>query len=231
MDSTLNNKPPQSDSIPPPTFRRPLLEKVKATFLIKTSRPDISIGAKEAALVSALSSQHLIDGGAKWFLQELENTMVVSERGSAEPLLIAVPSLHASDLVFLFAVVEGKAYSTGKQVFEAQNQATVSGASALKMQLSLSELIKRSTPGFDVPHPLFFICTEGPYHELWAHYTHMEDNVRKFKMKLLQICNGVLLEGVEDFIVTVDKVLRWGTGPFLESVVERLGMVARKVGA
>ena len=98
-----------------------------------------------------------------------------SERGGpTELLLIAVPTQRASDIVFPFTVVEGKAYSTGIQIFEAQNQAAVSGASGLKIQLSLNELVKRSTTSSDVPPslskdqpPLFFsIYTEGPYHEL-----------------------------------------------------------------
>jgi len=166
--------------------------------------------------------------------------MTPRERGGPEePLLIAVPTQRASDLVFPFAVIEGKAYSTGKQVFEAENQAAVSGASGLKIQLCLNELVKRATTSSDVPPihpnttpPLFFsVCTEGPYHELYAHYTHIEDGVRKFNQTLLKICNGMLLESVVDFIVVVDNVLRWGTGQFLESVVERLEMVARKAGA
>jgi hypothetical protein len=96
--------------------------------------------------------------------------MMLSDKldGPAESALIAVPTQRVSDLVFLFAVVKGKAYSTDKHIFEAQNQTAVFEASRLKMQLSLSKLIKRSTTSnFDVsPTPLFFICTEGPYHEL-----------------------------------------------------------------
>ena len=100
--------------------------------------------------------------------------------GPAEPLLVAVPTQLESDLVFPFAVVEGKAYSTCKQIFEAQNQAAVSGASGLKIQLSLNELVKCSSSDVvpltlnDQP-PLFSsICTEGSCHELWAHYTYIE---------------------------------------------------------
>ena len=56
-----------------------------------------------------------------------------------------------------------------------------------------------------------------------------EGSVRRFDMKLLMSCSGTLLESVEDFITAVDNVLRWGAGPFLKSVVERLGIVAKKV--
>lgn len=114
-------------------------------------------------------------------------------------------------------------------MFKAQNQAAVSGASGLKIQLSLSELVKHATTSsYILPTPLFFsVCTEGPYHELWAHYTQIE-NDRKFNMALLKICRGVLLDGVVEFILAVDNVLRWGTGQFVDSVVERLEKVARR---
>jgi hypothetical protein len=80
-----------------------------------------------------------------------------------------------------------------------------------------------------LPPPLLFsICTKGPAHELWAHYTAIEDGMRKFNMRLLKTCHGMLLEGVVDFLVAVDNVLRWGTVEFLDGVVKRLGKVARR---
>lgn len=237
-DYTPEKRPLESDTMPPPA-PGPLLDNAKEPSPIKTPRPDISMGTQDTTLISALSSQILDNTRAKRFLEQLQNTIMPREsRGPQEPLLIAVPTQRASDLVFPFAVVEGKAYSTGKQVFEAENQAAVSGASGLKIQLCLNELVKRATGSdvspapVDTSPPLFFsVCTEGPYHELWAHYTHIEDGVRKFNQTLLEICNGMLMKSVVEFIVAVDNVLRWGTGHFLESVAERLGKVARKAGA
>jgi len=237
-DSAPENRLPESDTMPPPALCA-LPPKVEDPSPIKTPCPDISVGTKYTALISALSSQILDNTRAKRFLEQLQNTMMPRERGGPEePLLIVVPTQRPSGLAFPFVVVEGKAYSTGKQIFEAENQAAVSAASGLKIQLCLNELVKRATTttGSDVPltlsntaTPLFFsICTEGPYHELYAHYTHIEDGVCKTKQTLLEICHGMLLKSVVDFIVAVDNVLRWGTGQFLESVVERLGMVARK---
>lgn len=236
---TPDNRLLKSDTMPPSGFY-PLPNKAKESSPIKTPRPDISIGIQDTALISALSSQILNNTRAKLFLKQLQSTTMPHERGGPEePLLIVVPTQRASDLVFPFAVIEGKAYSTGKQVFEAENQAAVSGASGLKIQLCLNKLVKRATTSSDVPlihlnttPPLFFsVCTEGPYHELYAHYTHIEDGVRKFNQTLLEICNGMLLKSVVDFIVMVDNVLRWGTGQFLESVAERLEKLARKAGA
>lgn len=42
-------------------------------------------------------------------------------------------------------------------------------------------------------------------------------------MRPLKCVYGVLPEGLADFFVMVDNVLRWGTGHFLESLVVRLG--------
>ena len=205
--------------------------------MIKTPRPDLSIGTKLDALTSAFSSQSLSSIQALKFLKQLQNQMVTREpRIILEPALISVPALRASDLAFPFAVVEGKAYSTGRQVFEAENQAAVSGACGLKIQLCLDELVTRATASSnsefapaEYPPALFFsICTEGPLHELWVHWTSVEGGVRKFNMTLLKYCHGVLLEGVEDFMIAVDNMLRWGTSQFIDSVVERLGKVARK---
>jgi hypothetical protein len=144
---------------------------------IKTPRPDISIGLKRTALIAALSSQNLNSRKAMGFLESLKQSVILREEGGlTEPMLISAPASRGVDLVFPFAVVEGKAYMTGKQFAEAENQAAVSGASGLKIQLCLDDLVKRSKAGPDIPTtpsksptPLFFsICTEGPYHELFA---------------------------------------------------------------
>jgi hypothetical protein len=249
FDPTPANRSQKLATMPPPPLPSSVPEKEGDHSLIKTPHPDISIGTQFNALTSALSSQDLNGLEAQLFLSQLQNKMVHREPGGPqEPMLISVPALRASDLAFPFAVFEGKAYSTGKQVFEAENQAAVAGACGLKIQLCLDELVKRATPApsqgqsttssdvlpalsKDQPAFFFSICTEGPIHELWAHWTNVEDGARTFHMTLLKICHGMLLEGVEDFIVAVDNVLRWGTGHFLESVVERLKKVIRNLRA
>ncbi|KAL8974513.1 MAG: hypothetical protein Q9197_001246 [Variospora fuerteventurae] len=230
----------QTNPLDPPqenTLSRP--DKAKETSPIKTPRPDITTGIKKSAVISSLasslSSQDLNYTKTKHFLEKLQDTTMPGR--PQESVLIMVPTQRESALTFPALIVEGKAYSTGKQVFEAQNQAAVSGAGGLKIQVSLDELVKRATKDFEPSLtslkkdrlPLVFsICTEGPYHELWAHYTVIEDDERQFKMVLLDICHGMLLEYVEKFFVRVDNVLNWATGPFLNSVVEDLGKIARK---
>lgn len=216
---------------PPPAPR----QKEGHRSLIKTPQPAISVGIQRTNLVSALSLQDLNNTRVKQFIAELQREMVYREPdGLQEPMLISVPAPRASDLAFPFAVVEGKAYSTGRQVFEAENQAAVSGACGLKIQLCLDELAKAAPTSSNVESlndqpPLFFsVCTQGPYYELWGHWTQVEDGVRKFNQTLLEVCNGVLPKTVDNLVIALDNVLRWGTGPFLDSVVERLGKVARK---
>ncbi|KAF1997753.1 hypothetical protein P154DRAFT_524611 [Amniculicola lignicola CBS 123094] len=225
---TPTNDSPESSTMPAPT---------PPGSLIKTPRPDISMGIQLTALTSALSLRGLNKVKARTFLTWLQHEMVQRELdGPLEPMLLPVPAPRALDLAFPFAVVEGKAYSTGKQIFEAENQASVSGACGLKIQLDLDNLVNRSAKGSDASPttsntepPLFFTtCTQGPIHELWAHWTVVEDGVRIFGSKLLDSCNALLLRQGEGFIVELNNIVVWGLGSFMKSVVERLGMVAEK---
>lgn len=138
---------------------------------------------------------------------------------------------------FPFLIVEGKSYATGKTIFEAQNQAAVSGACALKILHDLADLADRADRAEDSSeshtrkaHPLVFsICTEGPSHELWAHYTVMEDGVRKFNMSILKTWHASIRNEVLRFLTAVDNVISWGSGDYLDDVAERLRKVAKHV--
>lgn len=182
-NETPANKPQESSAMPPPALP-------KDGSVIRTPRPDISIGIQLTALISALSSQNLNKIDAMEFLTWLQNEMTQHKPdGPLEPMLLPLPAPRALDLAFPFAVVEGKSYSTGKQIFEAENQAAVSGACALKIQLDLDNLIDAGGTSSDAPPassniepPLFFsICTQGPIHELWVHWTVVEEGVRMFE--------------------------------------------------
>ncbi|OAP56020.1 hypothetical protein AYL99_10172 [Fonsecaea erecta] len=212
---SANNSPSPAPSVPKKDGHR---------YPIKNPRPDLSIGTDLTALVSALSAQNLNKAKATAFIDWLQNEMVQHEpEGPLEPMLLLVPAPHALDLAFPFAVVEGKAYSTGKQIFEAENQAAVSGACALKIQLDLDSLVNSGTIRSGAPPtssktdpPLFFsITTQGPIHELWYHWTVYDDGVRKFESKLLDSYNALVLERGEDFVVKLNNVGNWGTGPFM----------------
>jgi hypothetical protein len=223
---TPDNGPLQQNDMPPPPSYL-VSKKAKKTSKIKTPRPDISVGMNvngfTSAFISTFSSPRIgsVEVGAM---------LKCLERGEGKyPQLFTSP-IQDSNHIFPFAVVEAKAYSTGKQVFEAQNQAAVSGASALKMQHSLNKLVEKLCS--DVQPPLFFsICTEGPYHELWAHFLVEGNGKVIFCMKLLKIFNGVLPESVMDFFIALDNVFQWGVGEFLNSTVDHLGAVVEQYQA
>lgn len=150
------------------------------TFSVKTPRPDITIGVQNAVVVQALQSQGLKDIEAEDFLHNLEE---MQNRNRNKPFLCSEPTQRSLVIRFPFLIVEGKSYATGQPVFDAQNQAAVAGACALKILHDLANLADGADPAKPTDqitpechlkkgHPLVFsICTEGPYHELWAHYT------------------------------------------------------------
>lgn len=232
-----------------PDNRQRQPHKAKDTSSIKTPRPEITTGIKESAVISALASSLSSPGfnytktKAKQFLKKLQDATMPSRRdGPSEPVLVILPTQRNSNLTFPTLVFEGKGYSTGKQVFEAQNQAAVSGASGVKIQMILDELVKRATRSSNValtplknrPPLVFAICSEGPQHELWAHYAVIDDGEQQFNMVLLNTCHGVMPKQVQSFFVQVQNVLNWTAGPFLKSVADRLGEVeiqSRKVWA
>ena len=213
----------ESSTMPPPAL---VIEK-KDRSPVKTPHPDLSIGIDLGALVSALSSQDLDEDKATGFIDWLQKEMVQYEPGgSLEPMLILVPAPHALDLAFPFAVVEGKAYSTGKQIFEAENQAAGALACAHNILHRLDCMANRGKATNTPPRVLFSITTQGPIHELWAHWTVVKSGVRIFESKLWDSWNALLPERAVDFIVKLNNVCVWGTGLFMKSVVEGLGKVA-----
>ncbi|KIW10282.1 hypothetical protein PV08_11244 [Exophiala spinifera] len=209
----------------------PIFRVDEGTPAIKTPCPDITVGIGEETFLETLSSPGLglSKTQARNFVRRLE-TEYDSVGPDGERLGLTI--LGSGRVFFPIVTVEAKAYLTGKQVSEAQNEAAVSGASALNFQLRLTEMAKSSAAEFDDKQykcPLFFsICTEGPYHELWVHYTFVEEGQRMFDMKLVKICNVMLKETVEDFFFAVDGVLSWGAGAFRQSVVDRMRLVAIK---
>lgn len=210
---------------------------------IKTPRPDITIGISQDALVQELHRTQGLDRiRAKYFLKDLQQKTIRRDSGRrGEPVLCSEPTQRALQIRFPFLVIEGKSYATGKHIFDAENQAAASGACALKIQHDLNYLAQRASPSKDAPSqrphllakiPLVFsICTQGPFHELWAHYAIMEGNFREFYMAPIKTCRAPILDEVLQWLMWVDNVMTWGAGEFLEGVVERLGTVARRAGS
>ena len=236
----------RTNMMPPPL--PPSLENKTEQYPVKLPRPDITIGTELSSVIAKLSGRSLNETEARVFLDWLQAERLDKPNGKSAPVLLPVPALRALNLAFPFAVIEGKAYSTGKQIFEAENQGAVSASCALKIQTDLDELVSRAkgraTSSSAVASaaqsteptlqditapPLFFsITTQGPIHELWAHWTVVKDEIRMFESKLIDSCNALLVNQAEQFMVKVNNVCVWGTGPFIDSVVRRLELVAKK---
>ena len=201
--------------MPPPPL--PLLQPRQENFILKTPRPDITMGLSHSALIESLVVAGVDVMAADDFVKTLED----------QQTLCSDPSQEAINIRFPVLVVEGKSYSTGKFVFEAQNQAAVSGSCMMKMQHQLADLFDLIAPrSHDKKEPLAFsICTQGPYMELWAHYTTSVSGIRKYNMNIVQVCNALILDGVLDFLVIVDRVLSWACSEFVDNVAKQLALM------
>lgn len=189
--------------------------------LVKTPRPDITVGLKLANLVELLKARGLREIEARDFLEVLQ----YQQAFRFNPFQPIVP------ICFPPMVVEGKSYSTGKTVFEAQNQAAVSGAYMTDMQHSVAKFTQSTCHGsHQIKEPLAFsICTEGPLVQLWVHYTKMMDEVRTYHMNIIKVCHAssfeALREGVQEFFVAVDGIMDWATSDLLSEIADQLVLV------
>ena len=191
---------------------------------VKTPRPDISIGLSNDAVVDALQSPDLTRKVAKNLLTALA---APDARNGGKPLLCLGSTKQEVQIRFPFMQVEGKSYATGRTIYEAQNQAAVSGACALEILHRLDDLAQKAKPSsqFKGQHIVFSVCTQGPIHELWVHYTTEEDGDRIYNNKIWKSCNMAVECEVPGFLEAVDNAMGWGPGEHLQKIVNQLRIV------
>ncbi|KAH0538859.1 hypothetical protein FGG08_004576 [Glutinoglossum americanum] len=197
-----------------PAMLPPTLPLPEQNFsLVKTPRPDITVGLRHSNMVGALELRGLSKVKASDFLED--------------QVLYPNPVPGGPSIRFPPIVVEGKSYGTGKPVFEAQNQASVSGSCMTELQHELADLTKGASSGsyHGKATLAFSICTEGPYMELWVHYTTSPEGVRMYHMNILKICHASLPEGVTEFLTAVDGVMDWASVEFMNDVADQLVLV------
>ena len=204
--------------MPPP----PLPTTPKPAIPVKTPRPDITAGLRHFTVVDALVALGLGKIKASGMLEDLQDQRIICSD----------PVHQLRNIRFPHMVVEGKSYATCKSVFEAQNQAVVSGSCMTNLQHMLTDLTGLTedvSPGsYPSKAPLAFsISTQGPQMELWVHYTALEERVRIYNMNLLKTCHVSLEEDVVEFLVMVDRVMSWASTDFLKEIAEQLYSVAR----
>ena len=185
---------------------------------VKTPRPDFTIGLRHSTISNALIKRGLSKFKADDFLKGLQR----------ERKLYSDPTQNFLNVRFPVLVIEGKAYATGKTVFEAQNQAAVSGVCMVNLRQQLIDLFEGVFPNLKGKKtPLAFsICTEGPQIEFWVHYALSEDNVRSQYMNIFRTCYGSLQGGLGDFLMDVDRLMRWTKDEFSKEVADQLRKLA-----
>ena len=214
--------PDQSkSSIPPLTPPFPeASSQSRQEGAVKTPRPDFTIGLRHSTVASALVKRGLSNYKADDFLKFLQR----------EGKLCSDPTQDFLNVRFPILVIEGKAYATGKTVFEAENQAAVSGSCMINLQrqfLSLFDGVfqnfKRSVNPAGGKTPLAFsICTQGPIIEFWVHYFVLEEDICMHYMNLMKLCHGSLTDGLEDFLMLLERVIGWYKNDFLKGVADQL---------
>ena len=114
---------------------------------------------------------------------------------------------------FSFLVKEGKAKSTGKTLFEAENQAARGGAYLLNLHCQLMHELddKFWVPGEDENRtPLAFsICSKGFTVQLWAHYHESVEGVDQYIMHLIEGFYVQRVNGMVAFLTLVDQLITW----------------------
>ena len=176
---------------------------------VKTPCPNITIGLRHDNVAAKLKSVGVLEPHDDEFLKELQY----------KKALISCPAQPAGLLRFPSLVVEGKSYATGKTLYEAQNQAAVSGSMMLVIQNQLSELAGSHSSN----SPLAFsICSEGPVMELWVYYNTSKASVRYHNMHFLQICHASSLDTVVAFFLAVLHIMRWVDSTVLDDIAQKL---------
>ena len=201
-----------ANDMPPPS-----LPPKQDTSLIKIPRPDITMGFLDSVIATKLKTLNVDELDANEMLDDLQFERVLYSCPTQPALLVRFPPL----------CVEGKAYGTGRSMYEAENQAAVSGAYMLIIQHQLAELTERRSPGsHQRKEPLAFsICHEGPDINFWVHYITWVQDVPFYNMHLLAQCHATLRHTVKAFFIALLGVMGWASTELLDDIVAQLLLV------
>ena len=172
----------------------------------------------DASLASVLRPAR--GDNARFFLNDLQDTEA----------LISDPGLTRLHLRFPFFVIESKSGAAGGNLYQAQNQSAVSGASAINILRGVNELYELEYPKrhggkethstVDLPLLAFSMTTEGPVCEICAHFW---DPAKKgYCMTNMGIWRTTSEAGALEVVSRVSRILRWGSIGLKNAIAERL---------
>ena len=218
IDFAPHLKPKSHQYVGPTKFLKSSNIETKASRLarpesqtspLETPQPAVTVGFSHRSLVEEISEIGPSQAKIDQFLRKYQT--------NAE--LYTSPARSGAGCRFPFLTVESKSYSSGDGMFEAQNQAAVSGA-------CITNLLK-GIPDFDDRHshhsllsetPVWSICTDGSILQLWVHYTTTQDGHRFYCSKLYDACQIPVVEQVTRFLINVDKIFVWATSELLSYI-------------
>ncbi|PLB49729.1 hypothetical protein P170DRAFT_447332 [Aspergillus steynii IBT 23096] len=166
-------------------------------FYLKNPRPDISVGISDRALANILQSRQVRN--AKYLLNDLQETRD----------LISDPGVNPLSLRFPFFLVEAKSGATGSNLYQAQNQAAVGGASAI-------EILKGLYKACDSP----VLNTAPPSGVNTAHCWNETDG--SYCMANIDMWRTTRESRASDFVSKISSILNWGSGTFQTTILEKL---------
>ena len=180
------------------------------TSPVQTPQPAVTVGFSHRSLVEEISEIGPSQAKIDQFLRKYQT--------NAE--LYTSPARSGAGCRFPFLTVESKSYSSGDGMFEAQNQAAVSGACITNLLKGIPDFDHRDSQHYSLlsETPVWSICTDGSVLQLWVHYTTMQDGHRFYCSKLYDACQIPIVEQVTRFLINVDKIFVWATSELLSYI-------------
>ncbi|OAG39038.1 hypothetical protein AYO21_06758 [Fonsecaea monophora] len=188
--------------------------------VIKTPRPDCTIGLAHDTVAQALLDHGIDELQVDSLLSTLESEHFLYSNPVGDMALLRFPTL----------VIEGKAYSTGKTPFEAENQAAGAASCMINLYQQLTDVHNCYAPSS--PHekiaPLAFSITfVGPTIEVSVHYTVVKNNVTAYHMSVLDVYCATVIKHLETLVIVLEQIMRWNKEDVLPEIASQLAAIAK----
>ncbi|KIW25812.1 uncharacterized protein PV07_08955 [Cladophialophora immunda] len=188
---------------------------------VKTPRPDCTIGFKVSTISDVLSNHGICTSQVETLLTTLQ----------CEHILYSDPTANFTFVRFPTLVVEGKAYGTGKTMYEAENQAAVAASCMINLFRQLDDVHDRYAPdspcGRKTP-VVFSIAIWGPMINLWVHYPLVEKNITSYRMSVLKTYNASVPGDLEIFLSMAEQFMSWSQEDILTGITGQLLAIAER---
>ncbi|OAL34150.1 hypothetical protein AYO20_06605 [Fonsecaea nubica] len=192
----------------------------ESVVVIKTPRPDCTIGLAYDTVAHALLDHRIDRLQVNSLLRRLESEHILYSNPVGDMALLRFPTL----------VIEGKAYSTGQSIFEAENQAAGAASCMINLYQQLTDVhncYAPNSPREKIAPLAFSITLCGPTIEVSVHYTVVENNVTAYHMSVLGLYCATVLEHLETLVMVLEQIMRWNKEDVLPEIASQLAAIAK----